>query len=575
MTVSPRLAAWLLIASAAACAGGSAVWESHTYEDFLKGRFEGVALTRDGRLILAPAIETVADTGDAGIWSLAAAQDGTVYFAGGHRGRLWRYRKGGKPEVVWQSPQPEIFALAVDSRGRLFAGTSPNGKIFLVENGKATEYFDPKATYIWSLKVAADGALYAGTGDQGKLYRVTGPAQGEVFYETGQTNVTALGFDPQGRLLAGTEPNGILYRVESKGKAFALYDAALQEIRTIVPGPNGETYVAALGGSQAQKLAQAAISAATATAPAGIVTSSITVTAEANARAQSELEVKPKPEAPKPTATPAPESQQTAAVEIPGMEKAAIYRIAPDGLVETVWSSKEENILDLSLSGGDISFSTDRQGRIYKLSPQLKSALLLETREGETTRLIQVGGETLAATSNSGKLLRLGPSCKTRPLHQPGPRRRHVRPLGPNRLARRGLALLPHPLGQLRPPRHHLERLVRAHPRPRQESDPQPRRPLRPVARRPPAGYRSRRRLTELSASKLQAASAQPAGDAAMDSNAAQTQRSFSLHLLLQRQRDRHRRIGARHQRRHAVPGRPPQRHPAGPDHLAGRRPRQ
>lgn len=425
MTVPTRLAASFLLLSAAVLAGGSAVWESNTYEDFLKGRFEGVALTRDGRLVLAPNLETLADTGDAGIWTLAAAPDGTVYFGGGHRGRLWRYRKGAKPEVVWQAPQSEIFALAADSRGRIFIGTSPNGKVFLFENGKAAEYFDPKSTYIWSLAVSRDGILYAGTGDQGKVFRIAASGQGEVYYETGQTNVTALGFDSQGRLLAGSEPNGILYRIESQGKAFALYDASLQEIRAIVPGAQGETYVAALGSSQAQKQAQGAISPATATAPAGIVTTSITVTADAAHRTQSGLEVKPRADAPKPTAAATPESQTPAApFDIPGVEKAAIYRITPQGAIETVWSSKEENILDVLFQDGGLSLGTDRQGRIYQLSPQFSSALLLETREGETTRLVQAAGELLAATSNGGKLLRLGPPSKLgryiSPVHDAG-----------------------------------------------------------------------------------------------------------------------------------------------------------
>ncbi len=425
MTLPATLAGCLLSLSATAFAGGSAVWESQTYEDFLNGRFEGVALTRDGRLTLAPSIETLADTGDAGIWSVAAAPDGSVYFAGGHRGRLWRYRKGSKPELLWQAPQPEIFALATDNRGRLYAATSPNGRIFLLENGKASEYFDPKTTYIWSLAIAADGVLYAGTGGEGRVFRITRAGEGEVFYETGQTNVTALGFDPRGRLLAGTEPNGILYRIEAKGKAFALYDANLQEIRAIVNGPRGETYVAALGGSQAQKQSQTAVASGASTAPVGVVTTSITVTAEADARAQSGIEVKPKADAPKPTATAAPETQTPVVpAQVPGVERAAIYRIEPDGLIETVWSSKEENILDLALQGGDITFSTDRNGRIYRISRQLNSALVLETREGETTRLLEAGGETLAATSNSGKLLRLGEPAKQgryiSPVHDAG-----------------------------------------------------------------------------------------------------------------------------------------------------------
>lgn len=49
MTLPATLAGCLLSLSATAFAGGSAVWESQTYEDFLNGRFEGVALTREKR----------------------------------------------------------------------------------------------------------------------------------------------------------------------------------------------------------------------------------------------------------------------------------------------------------------------------------------------------------------------------------------------------------------------------------------------------------------------------------------------------------------------------------------------
>ena len=31
--------------------------------------------------------------------------------------------------------------LAIDSKGILYAATSPNGKIYRIENGRATEYF--------------------------------------------------------------------------------------------------------------------------------------------------------------------------------------------------------------------------------------------------------------------------------------------------------------------------------------------------------------------------------------------------------------------------------------------------
>ena len=104
------------------------------------------------------------------------------------------------------------------------------------------------AGYIWgSQNFPPDGSLFVGTGDQGKIFRVTSAGHGEVYYETGQSHVTCLGLDREGHLLAGSEPNGLLYRVTAVHKAFVLYNANLPEIRSIITGPDGSVYAAALG----------------------------------------------------------------------------------------------------------------------------------------------------------------------------------------------------------------------------------------------------------------------------------------------------------------------------------------
>jgi sugar lactone lactonase YvrE len=417
-----RLLPCAALATASLWAGGSTAWESNTFADFIKGRFQGISLTRDGRLTLAPSLDTLASTGEAGIWSVISAPDGTIYFSTGHRGRVYQVRAGGQPTVVWASQQPEVFALALDSQGRLYAGTSPDGRIYRIEGGKATEFFNPSSKYIWSLAVGPDGAVYAATGDQGQVWRVTPDGKGSVWYETGQTHVTALAIDPNGRILAGTEPNGILFRIEAKDKAFVLYDSSLPEIRSIVLAPDGSIYVAALGGALAQKQAQAAAAAATSQQPQGVVTSTITVTSDA----QAGVDIKPKPEAAKPPAATGAETPPTPApVDVAGVEKAALYRIAPDNMVETVWSSKEENVFDLVLKDGDPVFSTDQRGRIYRLSQDLKATLLLETHESETTRLLPTAQGIVAATSNQAKLYRLSnqPTSKgiyESPVHDAG-----------------------------------------------------------------------------------------------------------------------------------------------------------
>ena len=164
---------------------GTTAWEMTSYQDFIRGRFQGLSLTRDGRLTLAPKIDTLFTSDQPIVWNLAQGRDGMVYAATGHRGKLYQIDKAGQSKLIWTADQPEIFALTVDAAGALYAGTSPDGKVYRIVQGKATEYFAPGARYIWSLAAAPDGALYVGTGDQGKIFRVTAAGKGEVYYETG------------------------------------------------------------------------------------------------------------------------------------------------------------------------------------------------------------------------------------------------------------------------------------------------------------------------------------------------------------------------------------------------------
>ncbi|HEY7389921.1 MAG TPA: hypothetical protein VH640_15500 [Bryobacteraceae bacterium] len=381
----------------------------NSYADFIRGRFDSVSLSRDGRLSLAPKMDTVFSSDQAVVWSIAAARDGSLYAATGHRGRVYRIDPSGKSSLLWTAEQPEVFAITVDRAGVVYAGTSPDGRIYRIESGKATEYFAPKARYIWSLAVGADGVLYAGTGDQGKIFRITGPGQGEVYYDTGQSHVTGLAVDSEGRLLAGSEPNGLLYRITAKDKAFVLYDSSLPEIRAIVPMPDGTVYAAALGGSVAKR-AQTAQQALQ-NLNGGTVVSGPTTTITVEAQ-----EAGPGPEIKPPDASKSAQqtsvstqvsTQFTPVTENTNVEKSAVYRINPDNTVETLWSSKEENVYDLLKLDNQLLFATDESGRIYGLSPDRRVTLVLETKEAETTRLVPAQHSVLAATGNLGRVFRL------------------------------------------------------------------------------------------------------------------------------------------------------------------------
>jgi hypothetical protein len=101
-------------------------------------------------------------------------------------------------------------------------------------------------------------------------------------------------------------------------------------------------------------------------------------------------------------------TQFTPVADVSGVDKSAVYRINPDNTVETLWSSKEENVYDLLALEKQILFSTDDNGRIYGLAPDRRVTLVAQTNEGETTRLLPSDHSVLAATSNMGRIYRLG-----------------------------------------------------------------------------------------------------------------------------------------------------------------------
>jgi hypothetical protein len=133
--LSPWLAAAL--AAYAVLASGTQAWEMSSYSDFVRGRFDGISLSREGRLSLAPKMETVFTSDQPVIWSVARRPRWNAVYAGtGHRGRVYRIDRTGKGSLLWTAEQPEVFAVAVDRGGAVYAGTSPDGKVYRIETAR-------------------------------------------------------------------------------------------------------------------------------------------------------------------------------------------------------------------------------------------------------------------------------------------------------------------------------------------------------------------------------------------------------------------------------------------------------
>lgn len=392
--------------AAGAYAATSTTWEVSGFNDFLKGRLKNLSLSSDGILQIGIGIGRNTALNQPALWSFAIAPNGVTYAGTGHQGKLVRVAPDGKLTTVFSGQQSEVFAVACDKSGIVYFATSPNGAIYRLDNDVPKQIWQSPAKYIWSLATAPDGSLYIGAGEPGHIYRLTSSGA-SLFYDTQQTNVTALALAPDGSLIAGTDPNGIIYQISGPQKATILYDSTLPEIRSIAFDKAGNIYAAAMGGAVSSRGA----GGGTASTPiAGVVTATtptvVTVTESAQTADNEPSAVKGAQDASKTTSgIAAAGGASTATVtEVSGAEKSAIYRIKPDHGVETLRSSKEENIYDLLLDNDSIVFSTDDHARIYRLEGS-RTTLLAEPGDGEATRLLQSGGKLYAALSNPGRVI--------------------------------------------------------------------------------------------------------------------------------------------------------------------------
>ena len=401
----------LLVATGAclqlAPAATSTAWEVSGFSDFLKGHLRGLSLTADGLLRPGPALKWTASLDQPAAWSMAPAPDGGVFAATGNQGRVLHIAADGKVTTVWSAEQSQVFALCITPQGVLYAGSSPNGGLYRIENGKPELVWKSPAKYIWAIQAAADGSLFVATGDQGRIYKVVPKGAAEVYYETGQANVTALASGQNGHLYAGTDPNGIVYDISSANSGTVLYDSTLPEIRAIAIDSIGTVYVAAMGGAVSTRTGTGTTTTTGTGAPVVATTPTVITVTE-----QGGTKVTPPDTSKSSTSTSATSAtSNTAVTEVSGVEKSAIYRIAANHAMETLRTSKEDNVFDLIVVNGAVLFSTDDHGRIYRLAGvgMHKTTLVAEPGDGETTRLLQTKSGLFAALSNPGRVVAFGP----------------------------------------------------------------------------------------------------------------------------------------------------------------------
>src|SRR5690349_8034317 len=168
----------IILATTLVHSEGTRTWEQSSFDDFEKGTANGVAITSDGALELAPSFRALYVTPSTYTWAMDTDSEGNVYVAAGSPARVYRITPQGKASVIFAPQELQVQTLVVGPRNALYVGTSPDGKVYKIERKKvasgagdqgqagssdskstftvdpdysSTVLFTPGTKYIWAL----------------------------------------------------------------------------------------------------------------------------------------------------------------------------------------------------------------------------------------------------------------------------------------------------------------------------------------------------------------------------------------------------------------------------------------
>jgi sugar lactone lactonase YvrE len=349
-------------------------WELRTREDYMRGKFDGISVSYDGRLALAPKEEKIAAPQEEFYLSVLATPDGTTFLGTGHGGKVYRIGKDGKSEVWFQAPEMDVTCLALDRKGVLYASTSPNGRIYKITgSGKGEEFFNPAEKYIWDLLFLDSGELWAAVGENGGIYRISPLGEGRMFFKAPENHILCLEKTARGDVIAGSGGNGLVYKITPEGRTSVLFETPYEEVRSLAMDREGLIYAAASGTPTRSR--QDDSSAAPVRLDAEV---SITVSASGG-------------------------DSRTASAGAPGAKDGgALYRLAGDGVAKRLWSSDDEMIYTLLWREDEkkVLFGTGGKGRIYSIDKEERVALLFQQSSEQVYELAPLDSKVYVLSNN-------------------------------------------------------------------------------------------------------------------------------------------------------------------------------
>ncbi len=380
MTVTSRIFA-ITVLAVPLFAVDTKVWTENEMVDLEKGEITHLSLSSDGRLRVAPKVQEVYDPSVTFLWALARDSKGNIYVGGGGLGggkaKLSVIDAQGRGKMITELEGIAVQAIAIDKQDRVYAATSPDGKVYRMDaSGTAQVFYDPKAKYIWAMAFAKSGDLFVATGDEGEIHRVTPAGAGSVFFKTEETHARSLTIDSNDNLIVGTDPNGLVLRITPAGQGFVLYQTAKREITAVALGPEGSVYAAGVGNRQTTSAA-------------------------------------PPPQQPAPAPARGVGLPPTASAAPAVAGGSDVYQIQADGYTKKVWSNSQDLVYALTtMPNGNLAIGSGNRGRLYALDRVGRTySLLTSVAPTQITGLALAPDLKLwAVTGNIGKVFSIGPA---------------------------------------------------------------------------------------------------------------------------------------------------------------------
>lgn len=216
---------------------------------FDNGTYEGVMLTEQGALTLAPALQKLGSIDGKHIWKLYEANDGNMYAAiSGDGAQLYRFTKDNTNFTLFASSINDAAFTSVisDNNGNIYAATGPSAKLYKYDsNGKEIWSKPLDDIYIWDMKFDGSGNLYlAAGGNNARILKVI--PNGEIIevLKTEEQHAMSLYYDDKNdELYIGTAGRGLVLKLNLQTVEYkVVYDTAESEVHTITMDNIGNLY---------------------------------------------------------------------------------------------------------------------------------------------------------------------------------------------------------------------------------------------------------------------------------------------------------------------------------------------